>query len=295
MLEPRRSNYQVVYILGSGHSGSTLLDLLLGTHPQILSCGELLSVWQYLSGDKRVCACGLPVVKCSFWKEVLTCVQGREVYLARSDFDLPSWRKFVLFRRKKRDHFATAYGNVNRKLFDCIAAVSEKAFIVDSSKQAQRLFFLENSKMIDLKVIHLVRDGRAVMNSFLRKYGSSYWWRGIYRWASPNLVGLLLRRQFGAQRWLNVSYEELATKTERTIQKICCFLDITYDPVMLNFKGRIAHNIGGNTRVLYASSSNIQIDQRWKHELKLRYRVVFSLVAGWLNKLLQRLTSTRRF
>jgi len=31
----------VVYILGSGHSGSTLLDLILGAHPGFSSSGEV--------------------------------------------------------------------------------------------------------------------------------------------------------------------------------------------------------------------------------------------------------------
>lgn len=287
MRESGLTNYQVIYILGSGHSGSTLLDLLLGTHPQILSCGELDNLARYRSSDKHRCACGEPVPHCSFWREVNGCLQERDACLDRTDFDLPSWRQVILLSRARRNDLARTYGGVNRELFGCLASVNQKSFIVDSSKQAQRLFFLERSKMIDLKVIHLVRDGRAVMNSFLRKYGSARWWRGIYRWTSPNVVGLLLRRRFGSQRWLNISYEGLSAKTESTLTEICHFLDITYDPIMLNFKGRVAHNIAGNSGVLNSPTADIRMDQRWKYELKFRYRVAFGLAAGWLNKLLK--------
>lgn len=280
-------NYQVVYILGSGHSGSTLLDLLLGAHPQIWSCGELQSLWRYVASESRSCACGAPVSQCSFWNEVLLRLRRKNILLTKSDFTCPSWRRIVLLGRRKRDSLAKAYGDVNRELFDGIAAASRKPLIVDSSKQAQRLFFLGRSKSIDLKVIHLMRDGRAVMNSFLRKYGTSHWWRGMYRWMSPNVMALMLRRQFGAERWLNVSYEALATEPEPTLQRICYFLNVVYDPTMLHFKNRIAHNIGGNTRVLTSSLSTVQMDERWKRELKLSYRLIFGLVGGWLNRILQ--------
>jgi hypothetical protein len=248
-------------------------------------------LWRYIPDDNRSCACGAPVSQCSFWKEVLVRLRGKRIHLTKSDLGCPSWRRVVLFGRCKRDNLAKAYGNVNRELFDSIAAVSQKPFIVDSSKQAQRLFFLKRSRTIDLKVVHLVRDGRAVMNSFLRKYGASLWWRGMYRWASPNIVGLVLRRQFGAESWINVSYEALAAEPEPTLQRICCFLNVVYDPTMLNFKSRTAHNIGGNARVLTSSLSDIQIDERWKKELKLRYRMVFGLVGGWLNKKLRSLSN----
>lgn len=32
---------RLIYIVGTAHSGSTLLDLILNAHPQIVSVGEL--------------------------------------------------------------------------------------------------------------------------------------------------------------------------------------------------------------------------------------------------------------
>jgi hypothetical protein len=42
-------NYTLLYILGSGHCGSTLLDLLLNGHPQILGLGEMVALKRYIT------------------------------------------------------------------------------------------------------------------------------------------------------------------------------------------------------------------------------------------------------
>jgi hypothetical protein len=34
---------RVIYIAGTSHSGSTLLDLMLNAHPEIISVGEVLN------------------------------------------------------------------------------------------------------------------------------------------------------------------------------------------------------------------------------------------------------------
>ncbi len=42
----------LIYIICPGHSGSTLLDMLLGSHPEIFSTGELINLPnEYLNGQ----------------------------------------------------------------------------------------------------------------------------------------------------------------------------------------------------------------------------------------------------
>jgi len=60
-------NTQIVYIMGRGHSGSTVLDLLLGNSPDIESVGELVSgMGRY---DEQ-CSCGSPFGNCMYWQAV---------------------------------------------------------------------------------------------------------------------------------------------------------------------------------------------------------------------------------
>src|SRR5688572_29457788 len=57
-----------VLLASAGHSGSTLLDLLLGNHSAISSAGEMNRLSLYPA--ERVCACGTVVLQCPYWTRV---------------------------------------------------------------------------------------------------------------------------------------------------------------------------------------------------------------------------------
>ena len=52
-----------LYIMGRGHSGSTILDILLGNSTRIESVGELLSGLS--RADHQMCSCGVMVPDCA--------------------------------------------------------------------------------------------------------------------------------------------------------------------------------------------------------------------------------------
>ena len=60
-----------IYICSAGHSGSTLLDLLLGSHSQIESLGEIIHLAKNISLNTQ-CTCGEPVRSCLVWKQVVS-------------------------------------------------------------------------------------------------------------------------------------------------------------------------------------------------------------------------------
>lgn len=77
----------LLLIRGLGHSGSTVLDLALGAHPQMLGLGEAIRILRApalheerrgparLRGDgrfERRCTCGCLAAECPVWGPVLT-------------------------------------------------------------------------------------------------------------------------------------------------------------------------------------------------------------------------------
>ena len=59
---------KIIYILGSGHSGTTMLEILLSHHPQAISIGEAWVLPKRLTTASHVvCACGVPFSECEFW------------------------------------------------------------------------------------------------------------------------------------------------------------------------------------------------------------------------------------
>lgn len=85
-----------IYIAGRGHSGSTLLTLLLARHPEIAAVGELanLSLQCYRDEERTKwvgrCGCGKRPFNCEVWGEILGRV--REVFGVDMQKNPFSWR-----------------------------------------------------------------------------------------------------------------------------------------------------------------------------------------------------------
>ena len=65
---------KVIYIASLSHSGSTLLNLMLGASKGTVALGEVSLTWRSLgSGGKYpgVCSCGAPVPDCQLWGPVV--------------------------------------------------------------------------------------------------------------------------------------------------------------------------------------------------------------------------------
>jgi Sulfotransferase family len=60
---------RLILIGSSSHSGSTLLDLMLGSHSAVSSAGEMNRL--SLFSEDRLCTCGSTVARCPYWSHVL--------------------------------------------------------------------------------------------------------------------------------------------------------------------------------------------------------------------------------
>ena len=290
----------IIYILGAGHSGSTLLNFLLNGHAQIVGLNEIQEIRRYL-GDKARDA----RLSNDFWQAV------KQRYEASSQAPFRSvvkihWRKAPIWSehdKARRERVSepnlvsefldwqkiqgsetsdfTAWTQQNQALLAAIAAEANADFVVDASKAWQRLLLLQKSGHFNVKVIHLVRDGRAVVNSYIRKYDS--FGVGFGRWSNQAIAATVVQRQFPAEDWLKVRYEDLATQPEAVLQKLCQFLAISYQPEMLQFRQHPYVGIRGNRMAEDIHNEAIVFDQTWKQKLSNFNQFRFMLLGGYLN------------
>src|SRR5262245_36737394 len=76
----QRDRLKVIFVASLSHSGSTLLDLMLNAHPEVISVGELKQLGRFarLAKKKRAhrCTCGAKTVRhCPFWTGVNAATQ----------------------------------------------------------------------------------------------------------------------------------------------------------------------------------------------------------------------------
>ena len=183
----------LVYLLAASHSGSTLLAMLLGTHPEICTVGELKLT---SLGDIRRyrCGCGELITACPFWTAVASRVRERglafELGAASTDYATgaaPRARRLLspLHRSRPlewvrdaalnltpgwREHLARRQAT-NAALAEAVLDLTKRRVIVDSSKIGIRLKFLLRNPRFDVKVVRVTRDGRAVSLTYMDPYG----------------------------------------------------------------------------------------------------------------------------
>jgi hypothetical protein len=83
----------------------------------------------------------------------------------------------------------------------------------------------------DLKVIGILRDGNAVISSIMRR-GEQPQDVAVYRWRRCVDILTALSDRLGDRLFL-VSFDQLVTEPEATLEAIAPFIGVSFDPVML--------------------------------------------------------------
>jgi len=171
------------------------------------------------------------------------------------------------------------------------AEVQKVPRVVDSSKRAAHLLALIEARPedVNLKVIHLVRDGRAVLYSKMKRseeFGLSFRPLSAVRgWVYNNLQIGSLRKLLPGRESIRIRYEDLCQDTESVIRRVCQQLEITYDPAMVRISDQERHSVGGSPhRFKWKESTPIRLDERWKGNLPGPCQWLYWPVAGWLHK-----------
>lgn len=295
MKDNRRTPTGLIYICSAGHSGSTLLDLLLGAHTRIESLGEISHLPKNLSLNTD-CCCGVPIKQCGVWKSVIRSLNTRlgiDIESNPYSLDLGFIRASVVIDKKQQTKwkalqrkfaFAIRYVELfyglsagvisqrllltgvknKRVLYDVVAETTNVDWIVDSSKHYLEAVNQYKNDPENTRVILLVRDGRAVYYSgikhgFSRKTSLSAW-RNTYKRALP-----LIEKHIPKKHLIKIRYEDLASDTGAVLQTICSEVALDFEPGMLNFRDNTSHITNGNN--MRFASSDIKLDTAWQQNL----------------------------
>ena len=280
----------VLYITGHGYSGSTLLTFLLGSHPQIATIGELGIAEQAkvkTTPDEYLCSCHAPVRECEFWRHV-----SREMAKRGHDFDV--WNSDLEFRAKcggisdvilravqrgpalelarsvgvrvvpgARRELARVLSRIEA-LVDIVTRYKGSRVFLDSSKRPERAVFMRRIPSFDMRVLHLIRDGRAVSWSNMKNLSIGPE-AAADSWLSDNIAAEKARRYFPKDRWMTLRHEDVCADPVGALSKIYSFVGLPSGTGIPEFRG-VEHHVIGN-RMRLSSTSEIRLDERWKTAL----------------------------
>ena len=269
----------VLYIAGCGRSGSTLLARLLGEIDGFVPVGELRYVFDRGLVANHLCGCGQPFRSCPFWSGVLLRAWGVEGEAAAalgrraSSVDrlrylpmlLARWARSPSFRQRLGEHV-----DVLGRLYRSLAVETGGAVVVDSSKDPSYAYVLANVPGIDLRIVHLVRDSRAVAHSwtrikvrpevhqevaYLRRRRPSH---SAMLWDAQNgLCDLLVAAGIPTVR---IRYEDLVDDLEAVLATVTAHVG---RPRTRRDSARTVHDISGNPLRFSSGPLRVAADFEW--------------------------------
>ena len=304
----------VLYVAGSGRSGSTLVERAIGAVPRFCNVGEALDLFrQSLVNDER-CGCGEPLSRCPFWQAVAgeAPVLADAARVARMT-DIQ--QRIVRQRHLPRVLLTTEgdfgsdlreYAEGYAEIYRAVASVSGAGRVVDASKWPVQALVLSVGG-VDVRVVHVVRDPCGVVYSQGKEgvarphdpQGATMDRRPVVsaaaRWSLTHAqIGLLGRKGLPTSV---VQYAHFVTDPAGVVGECLGELGI---PVTSGDLGHLgpgradlpqSHGISGNPSRFRSGEVLLRSDDEWRSELTPRQQ---HLVRALTGRQFSRLAGARR-
>lgn len=273
----------VIFVISEGHSGSTVMDLIMDSHSQVCGIGEVSHYYQSVTHDGGMCTCKEPLLECSFWKSVMNGVDYRSLPLI--------WRnaRDFLFRTNNYTYSQKGikildnakYVSETKKLYQNVLKQSGKKIIFDSSKIPGRAELLVRSGEFNALFVHLVRNGKGTTYSNFKAGRSPF--KYMRRWFVVNLKCEIIKKRNKIPT-IVVRYEDFILSPKKVLNAILREYNLEFEEEMLAFRDKTHHQCAGNFNVrIHSTVQKLVLDEKWRLVFPLFYRVVFNVLFGWVN------------
>jgi hypothetical protein len=292
----KSSRTKVLYITGWGRSGSTVLSMLLGQLEHFFLTGEMNQIWENGLIKNELCGCRSRFSACETWISILRAAYGDVAsivpqkmvhYLAKyiRTKDVP---KLIL--SKNRSFPQELIQNLDQ-LYTAVQKTTNSHVIVDSSKHPVYGQLLECLPSIDVYILHLVRDPRAVAYSWQRKKKVNIDDARMFRTKSPQTssikwlawnIGIHSLKHRMNGRYMRIRYEDLISQPRATLTQILEFVD--EEDLSLSFLNEdrvdigLNHAIAGNPVRFQQGELVLKADMEWESKMKFIDRVITVLI-----------------
>lgn len=283
----KASDSKVLYLVGTTRCGSTVLGTLLGQVPGIVHVGELGRIWEEGLIKNYRCGCGVPLRECEFWSAVLQRAFGGGDRVAVQELIDSTMRwgrtrdayRLATARGRERTLAGLAeYGDAMARLYRAILEVSGARIVLDSSKAPLFSWVLAQRTDIDVRVLHVTRDPRAVAYSWRRSkfdpakrsdMGREGMVRTSLGWLAWNgLAASIWERPGRRERYLHLRYEDFAADPRAAVDHVLAWLGEPQSAGQLigrdhSYAASPGHTVAGNPMRFDSGARKIAADTEW--------------------------------
>lgn len=255
------SKNSIIYIAGEGHSGTTLLDIILGSRKGTYSTGELIFLQTKGIENHEYCACSAIVPECTVWSQVISNWDKSRRLTLDQYIDIRKElvsKKNILTAKKLLRNPTDRIKDFlkdTESLYTVIFDTTESNCIVDSSKAPGMIPILKELSF-DVTVVHITRRFGDVLNSYkihlekdlkkgieheIKPRKTSY---VLKSWLSKNILTAFYSR---GMQYKKIYYEDLIEDLDGEISKIMDSSDEYFD--LLQNRGPLypKHLVAGST------------------------------------------------
>lgn len=300
---------KVLFITGAARSGSTLIGDLLAQMPGAVHVGELIApLWRPHDFQSRLCGCRVEIRRCEFWRRVFerafeTTDEVGASYLVEPMRAAGRIRHLLMSTVQPGRAYVTSRlkGRLNglQKLFEAIGWASGAEIVIDSSKHSTYGLLLAAVPGIDLHVLHVVRDPRAVAYSWTRrKFDPASHDQMPYRslgrstlfWILWDPIAQRFWRSFSADKRVTLRYEDFAERPEAALRPLLRMLGMDESGLSFVSEGRVdirpSHTLAGNPdRFSWDGPVEIKTDVQWARRMRWKDQLVVTLMTWpWLRR-----------
>ncbi len=219
-----------VFLVGAERSGTTLLRLMLSGHPEIDWANEFEFVVDFVSPEG-------------------------------------SWPDLASYHERLSTHrvFQSGPYQIDPSLSypELVSSFLEQRITGPSTRILGATVHRHYDRLLrlwpDARFIHLCRDPRDVASSCVGMGWAGNVWTGVERWIEAERLWTAVRSALPPDRVIEQRYEALIEDAEASLQRLCRWLGVSYDPGMLEYPSSTTY-----------SSPDPALTQQWKKKLAPR-------------------------
>ena len=288
---------KVIYVVGGGRSGTTILSFIIGSAGEVFNAGEL----KYFNDIRDMenptiqamgnrCSCGADADKCKFWVDIERKL-GEKVSLYKPGGILQ--RLKLALRLLFPLCTAIFNGEENFDDYRLFATILEQArafnpqveYVLDVSKSLDRLIALRADRRLDIRVLYIVRDGRGYINAYRNTHGKCF-----FRWLLQWIVVNLMTRYYLKREKIDyfyLSYEQFCDQPGKYLEEINRLFGISI-PVK-NYAQAVRKTLfhvrtGNPLKGTINNFKGVVKDQKWQRELPWLHRWLATILIYPFNR-----------
>jgi hypothetical protein len=283
--------FPVPFVVGVGRSGTTLLRMMLDSHPQLAIPPETHFVPQFIQHSGRV----------RFTPGILTNAIVHDERRRWNDFGITE--EELLEAMSAVEPLNTTDGV--RAFYGLYASKHGKTRWGDKTPDYVRKMKKIQNTLPEARFIHVIRDGRDAglsQNARIAKRGKDPIppTEMARRWRKRIVKSRIDAQE--VEHYLEVRYEDMLTDTEGVLRRVCEHIEIDFDPAMLTYheraeerlremagalpakKGRPKREAGERVAAHAMTMKPPDADRVavWKREMTAEQNAEFEVAAGYL-------------